>query len=225
MSRGSQPRAAGLVHRAAIVEVSVAGAKVYRMDHHPRGRLQVVCGPMFAGKSEELLRRVRRARLAGIRVEVFNHTLDERHGTGKVASHAGPSIPSRSVPDVACLQAAVGEASADVVAIDEAQFFGPELLPAVDHIVGNGTTVVVAGLCVTYDGRPFEPLPSLMALAEEVVKLTAVCAICGQDAAFHQQAQYDGESDPLMATVAAVGGTESYQARCRHHLNFSKPDR
>lgn len=178
---------------------------------------------MFAGKSEELLRRVRRARLAGIRVEVFNHILDERHGTGKVASHAGPSIPSRSVSDVASLRAAVSEESADLVAIDEAQFFGPELLPAINDIVGNGTTVVVAGLCVTYDGRPFEPLPSLMALAEEVVKLTAVCAICGQDAAFHQRVQNDGGADPRIATVAAVGGAESYQARCRHHLDFSQP--
>ncbi len=183
-----------------------------------QGRLQVVCGPMFAGKSEELLRRVRRARLAGLAVEVVNHTWDERHGAGLVASHAGLSVPSHSLPDVRSLRELVDGRALDLLAIDEAQFFGPELIPAVDELVLAGTTVVVAGLCVTFDGRPFEPLASLMALAEDVTKLTAVCAVCGRDAAFHVRTEADDVGDASRPSTEHVGGAESYEARCRRHV-------
>lgn len=187
------------------------------------GRLQVVCGPMFAGKSEELLRRVRRARLAGLAVEVVNHALDERHGAGQVASHSGLSVASRSAPDVRSLVEQVHGRELDLLAIDEAQFFGPDLVPAVDELVLAGTTVVVAGLCVTFDGRPFEPLPSLMALAEDVTKLTAVCAVCGEDAAFHQRVRRGDVGDARVPAVEHVGGIESYQARCRRHVDRGHP--
>ena len=182
------------------------------------GRLQVVCGPMFAGKSEELLRRVRRAQLAGLAVEVVNHALDDRHVAGRVASHSGLSIASRSVPDVPSLVGLVGDRELDLLAIDEAQFFGTELVPLVSRLVLTGMSVVVAGLCVTFDGRPFEPLPSLMALAEDVTKLTAVCAVCGRDAVFHQRVSGDDVADARVATAEHVGGIESYQARCRLHF-------
>jgi thymidine kinase len=188
------------------------------MHTRNQARLQVVAGPMFAGKSEELLRRVRRARIAGLEVEVFSHALDDRRGEGHVSSHSGLSVSSRSVPDVDALLAAVRERSLDLVAVDEAQFFGPNLVAAVDALVADGLTVVVSGLCVTFDGRPFEPLPALMAIAEDVLKLTAVCAVCGEDAAFHQRISSDAASDPLVPTHAQVGGIESYQARCRRHF-------
>ncbi|HLS24321.1 MAG TPA: thymidine kinase [Beutenbergiaceae bacterium] len=184
-------------------------------------RLQVVCGPMFAGKSEELLRRVRRARLAGMSVEVVNHALDDRHGNGLVATHTGISIPSTALSDVSGLVDLVNARDLDLLAIDEAQFFGPELVTVVEELLNGDLTVVVAGLCVTYDGRPFEPLPSLMAMAEDVVKLTAVCSVCGRDAAFHQRVRAGDGADALVPTVAAVGGTETYQARCRRHLEAS----
>lgn len=189
------------------------------MHTRNQARLQVVAGPMFAGKSEELLRRVRRARIAGLSVEVLSHALDDRRGAGQVSSHSGLSIPSRPVADVASLVSAVHGRELDLVAVDEAQFFGPDLVPAVDALVAGGVDVVVSGLCVTFDGRPFEPLPSLMAIAEDVIKLTAVCAVCGEDAAFHQRiaAAGDGE-DPTVPTRAQVGGIESYQARCRRHF-------
>ena len=183
------------------------------------GRLQVVCGPMFAGKSEELLRRVRRARLAGLAVEVVNHAWDARHGTGVVSSHAGLSVPSHSASDVQSVLDLAEGRPLDLLAVDEAQFFGVDLLPAVGRLVRGGTTVVVAGLCVTYDGRPFEPLASLMALAEDVTKLTAVCAVCGQDAVFHQRVRDDDVGDARVPTTAHVGGLESYQARCRQHFD------
>lgn len=187
-----------------------------------QGRLQVVCGPMFAGKSEELLRRVRRAQLAGLSVEVVTHALDERHGAGRVASHSGLSVPSHPVSDVRSLVELAGGRSLDLLAIDEAQFFGLDLVPAVSDLAGGGLTVVVAGLCVTFDGRPFEPLPSLMALAEDVVKLTAVCAVCGADASFHQRVRNDDVGDAAVPTAAHVGGIESYQARCRRHFEGAR---
>ena len=175
---------------------------------------------MFAGKSEELLRRVRRAQLAGLAVEVVNHAWDSRYGSGEIASHTGLSIPSHAASDVESVLALARGRRLDLLAIDEAQFFGPDLLPAVHDLALAGITVVVAGLCVTYDARPFEPLASLMALAEDVTKLTAVCAVCGQDAAFHQRVRDDDVGDSRVPTVAHVGGLETYQARCRRHLDL-----
>ncbi|GAA5202638.1 thymidine kinase [Microbacterium jejuense] len=187
--------------------------------HTPdRARLQVVTGPMFAGKSEELMRRVRRARIAGLSVELVSHALDDRRGTGQVSSHSGLSVPSRSVADAGALVAATRGRDLDIVAIDEAQFFGPALVAAVDELVADGVTVVVAGLCVTFDGQPFEPLPALMATAEDVIKLTAVCAVCGADAVFHQRLAPGEVADARVPTAEQVGGIESYQARCRRHF-------
>jgi thymidine kinase len=170
---------------------------------------------MFAGKSEELLRRVRRARLAGRGVVVVNHALDVRSGGGQVASHSGLAIPSATATDAAQIPALVTPGT-DLVAIDEAQFFGADLVDAVLALADDGLIVVVAGLCVTFDGQPFEPLPALMAVAETVVKLTAVCAVCGQDAAYHVRLT-PGAADARTTIAAHVGGTESYQARCRAH--------
>lgn len=182
------------------------------------GRLQVVCGPMFAGKSEELLRRVRRAQLAGLAVEIVNHAWDERHGAGRIASHTGLSIPSRAASDVPALKELLAGRTPDLLAIDEAQFFGDGLVPVVEGLVLAGTTVVVAGLCVTFDGRPFEPLPSLMALADDVTKLTAVCAVCGRDAPFHVRTAAGKVADARTPKTEHVGGAEVYEARCRLHL-------
>lgn len=185
---------------------------------HREGRVQIVTGPMFAGKSEELLRRVRRAELAELAVEVVNHSLDDRHGTHEVTSHLGRATPSTAAPDVASIGALLDDRHVDLLAIDEAQFFGTDLVPAVDEFASSGMTVVVAGLCVTFDGRPFEPLPSLMALAEDVVKLTAVCAVCGDDAVFHQRVRAGDGGDARAANAQFIGGIETYQARCRRHF-------
>jgi thymidine kinase len=181
------------------------------------GRVEVVCGPMFAGKTEELLRRVRRAVIAGRHVVVFNHALDTRHGTEVVASHAGPATPAIAATRPEDIERAVPDGT-DVVAIDEAQFFGHALVPVVGRLADRGLVVIVAGLDVTFDGRPFEPLPSLMALAERVDKLTAICSICGEEAVFHTRVGGPpAGADELVA--ANVGGTETYQARCRRHFN------
>ncbi len=175
---------------------------------------------MFAGKTEELLRRVRRAAIAGTRVALFSHALDTRGGGDRVASHAGLDAPSQAVGSAAEIAAAVGPESVEMVAIDEAQFFGIELVPVVSELAAAGMVVVVAGLDVTFTGRPFEPLPTLMALAERVDKLTAVCAICGADAIFHARVASTPAADVERVTEN-VGGLETYQARCRRHFEPS----
>jgi thymidine kinase len=180
------------------------------------GRLEVIAGPMFAGKTEELLRRVRRAVIAGMRVRVVTHALDTREGADRIASHAGLGYPSDSVPSAEALVRAVGP-DTDLVAIDEAHFFGPDLVPVVSELAARGLIVVVAGLDVTFAGQPFEPLPSLMALAERVDKLTAICTVCGADAIFHVRVAPAAASD-VELVPEHVGGSEKYQARCRRHV-------
>ncbi len=176
----------------------------------------MIAGPMFAGKTEELLRRVRRARLAGLRAEVIGHRLDARGGGDRLSTHTGREAEARMLEDAHELLGLLDEQQVDLVAIDEAQFFGPAIVPVIEQLLEAGILVEVAGLCITYEGGPFEPLPVLMAMAEEVVKLTAVCTVCGADAAFHIRLLEDS-ADPLVATAAQIGGSESYQARCRTH--------
>jgi thymidine kinase len=183
-----------------------------------RGRVEVIAGPMFAGKTEELLRRVRRAAIAGHRVAIFTHALDTRAGGDRVASHAGLDAPSRPVASAAEIAAAVEAGSTDMVAIDEAHFFGPALVTTVGDLAARGLLVVVAGLDVAFTGEPFEPLPSLMALAEHVDKLTAICTICGSDAVFHERVTATAAADVRLVTEN-VGGLETYQARCRRHFS------
>lgn len=181
-----------------------------------QGRVEVISGPMFAGKTEELMRRVRRAVIGGRRVVVLSHALDTREGSDRVASHAGLAHPSTSVSSAADISTAVGEGT-DMVAIDEAHFFGPDLVPAVEELAARGAVVVVAGLDVTFAGQPFEPLPSLMALAERVDKLTAICTVCGAEAIFHTRVAPAGAEDTELVPEH-VGGSEKYQARCRRHF-------
>jgi len=181
-----------------------------------QGRLEVICGPMFAGKTEELLRRVRRALIAGRHVAVVGHALDDRHGMDRLTSHAGIDHPSVTVPTAADIERAL-DPDTEIVAIDEAQFFGTDLIAVVSRLADRGIVVMVAGLDVTFDGQPFEPLPALTALAERVDKLTAICAVCGEDAVFHVRVD---APNALPGDLVAdhVGGTEKYQARCRRHV-------
>lgn len=180
------------------------------------GRLEVIAGPMFAGKTEELLRRVRRAAIGGREVLAITHALDTRAGGGRIASHAGLDHPSTAVTAAAEIPGMVGS-STDVVAIDEAHFFGADLVTVADELAGRGAVVVVAGLVVTFAGRPFEPLPSLMAVAERVDKLTAICAVCGAEAVFHQRTG-DARAPDVELVPEHVGGRDKYEARCRLHF-------
>ena len=183
------------------------------------GRVEVVVGPMFAGKTEELLRRVRRAQVAGRAVEVVSHALDVRRGAGRVSTHFGLAVPSR-IASHAVDVAAARDPETELLAVDEAQFFGPDLVDVVERLADEGLVVVVAGLDVTYDQRPFEPMATLATLAERTDRLLAVCAVCGEDAPFHVRVVEPTSDDAAAAPTAEhVGGSEKYQARCRAHLD------
>lgn len=182
------------------------------------GRLEVITGPMFSGKSEELMRRVRRARIAGVNALVISHSLDTRAELSAVTSHIGVTVPAVPVGDVASLAEAARAEDFDLIAIDEAQFFGPDLVSAVDDLLARGIDVIVEGLCVTFDGDPFEPLPTFMALAEDVTKLTAVCTVCGRDAVFHERIAAEATGSATDIDASHIGGLDSYVARCREHF-------
>ena len=185
---------------------------VYTRDEsgRRRGWIEVVCGSMFSGKTEELLRRLRRAQIARQRVALFKPALDtryaERHGTGAVVSHDDTAMPSEVVHAADQMLLLVGDA--DVVGIDEVQFFGPEVVAVAERMARAGRRVVVAGLDQDYLGRPFEPVPQLMAVAEHVSKLHAVCVRCGAPAN-HSQRTVAADSRVL------VGEKEAYEPRCR----------
>lgn len=191
------------------------------------GHLEVIVGPMFSGKSEELIRRVTRAVIARQQVAVFKPALDDRYHATQVASHAGRTTAALAVADVNGIRAHLsGEGDllsaapqgVDVVGIDEAQFFGPDLVPLVLDLADAGVRVILAGLDLDFRAEPFGLMPELLARAESVEKLTAICTVCGAPATRSQRliggqpARYD---DP----VVLVGAQESYEARCRiHHV-------
>ena len=184
------------------------------------GRVEVVCGPMFAGKTEELLRRVRRAVIAGRRVVVFNHALDTRRGADRLASHVGRDFPSLAAVDARGHRGAPSRTAPTSSRSTRRSSSVPGSSRWSRGSRIAGIIVIVAGLDVTFDGRPFEPLPSLMALAEGVDKLTAICTVCGEEAVFHVKiAATPAGPDDLVA--ANVGGTETYQARCRRHFTMT----
>ena len=185
---------------------------VYSRDEsgRPRGWVEVVCGSMFSGKTEELLRRLRRAQIARQRVSLFKPAIDTRyaetHGADAVVSHDASAMPSDVVSAADQILLLAGDA--DVVGIDEAQFFGRELVAVVEALARGGARVIVAGLDQDYLGRPFEPVPQLMAVAEHVTKLHAVCVRCGAPANHSQRIVADGSR-------VLVGEKEAYEPRCR----------
>lgn len=171
-----------------------------------RGWLEVVCGSMFSGKTEELIRRLTRARIARQRVEIFKPALDTRYHAEDIVSHNALSI--RSTPIALPAEMLLLAAGSDVVGIDEAQFFDDSLVEVCRELADAGKRVVVAGLDMDYLGRPFGPVPALLATAEFVTKVHAVCVCCGEIAS------YSFRSVPSQEQVL-LGETDSYEARCR----------
>ncbi|CAM4109138.1 thymidine kinase [Geobacillus stearothermophilus] len=179
------------------------------------GWLEVICGSMFSGKSEELIRRIRRAQFAKQEVKVFKPTIDNRYREDAVVSHNGNSVIAIPVATPAEMFRYISAAT-DVVAIDEVQFFSDDIIDVVQTLANRGYRVIAAGLDQDFRGEPFGPVPALMAIAESVTKLQAVCTVCGSPASRTQRlingvpASYD---DP----VILVGASEAYEPRCRHH--------
>ena len=178
------------------------------------GWVEVITGSMFSGKSEELIRRLRRAQIARQKVQIFKPKVDVRSGKAEIVSHSDMKMASQPVGSAQEILVAVA-ADTEVVGIDEGQFFDASLVDVVDQLANRGLRVIVAGLDQDYRGRPFEPMPQLMAVAEYVDKTLAICLRCGAPA---NRSQRIGHATDRVV----VGGADQYEARCRRCF---RPDR
>ncbi|MEO6222623.1 MAG: thymidine kinase [Vicinamibacterales bacterium] len=172
------------------------------------GWLEVVTGSMFSGKSEELIRRLRRAQIARQKVQIFKPAIDNRFEEGHITSHSAMRIPSSNVKSSRELLELV-DPDTEVVGIDEGQFFDVELTAVCNTLADRGMRVIVAGLDTDYLGKPFEPMPQLLAVAEYITKTLAICMVCGGPANHTQRLVSSRER-------VLVGAGDSYEARCRH---------
>ncbi len=171
------------------------------------GWIEVICGPMFSGKSEELIRRLRRTEIARQRVQIFKPGIDDRYSENHIVSHSELKIRSLGVKDAAELESRL-DLRTEVIGIDEAQFLGEGIVPLVIRLADMGKRIVIAGLDTDYLGRPFHPMPELLAVADEITKTLAICMQCGNPAK-HTQRLIASEE------LIVVGATGMYEARCR----------
>lgn len=186
------------------------------------GSLEVICGSMFSGKTEELIRRLKRAQIARQRVQVFKPRLDNRYSVEQVASHSGILHDALPVDDSGEMRRLL-DTAATVVAIDEVQFFDKAVADFCRELADSGVRVIVAGLDLDFRGEPFGPLPTLMAEAELVSKLQAICVVCGAPAS-RTQRLINGDPASYHDPIIMVGAQEVYEARCRlHHQVPGRP--
>lgn len=185
------------------------------------GWIEVICGSMFSGKTEELIRRVRRAQIARQKVQVFKPAIDTRYARQEVTSHNGLQVEAVPVEDIAQVRALI-EPDTTVVALDEVQFFDDEAVGLCEELANRGVRVIVAGLDLNFRGEPFGPMPELMARAERVDKLQAICVVCGGPAS-RTQRLINGRPAAYDDPVILVGAKEVYEARCRgcHRVRMS----
>ena len=179
------------------------------------GSLEVITGSMFSGKTDELIRRLRRARIARQEVQVFKPAIDARYQIDKVTSHAGSEFEATPVAHAREIRERL-HPSTTVVAIDEAQFFEDSIVPVVQGLAESGVRVIVAGLDSDFRGEAFGPMPVLLAVAEQVDKLQAICMLCGEPAS-RTQRLINGVPAHVDDPVIVVGASELYEARCRRH--------
>jgi len=193
------------------------------MRHH-YGRIEVICGSMFCGKTEELIRRVRRAVIAKQKVQVFKPEIDNRYGEKYVSTHNGENIEAETIAkptDIPFLR----HPETTVVAIDEVQFLDETIVSVVETLANEGVRVILAGLDLDFRAEPFGPIPQLMCVAEEVTKLHAICVICGEPAS-RSQRLINGEPASYDDPIIMVGASETYEARCRaHHIIARTPEK
>lgn len=180
------------------------------------GWVEVICGPMFSGKSEELIRRVTRSQIARVPVQVFKPQLDDRYADTEVVSHSQFRVEAQPVATSTDLLVAV-KSDTEVIGVDEGQFFDEGLVEVVDNLATTGKQVIVAGLDTDYLRRPFEPIPSMCDRAEYVTKMLAVCHRCGGPALYTQRIV---QSDDLVV----LGATDAYEARCRMCYDPTEPE-
>ncbi len=186
------------------------------------GSIEVICGSMFSGKTEELIRRLRRAVIARQKIQVFKPAIDLRYTDKAIASHNGLQENAIPVNDSAELLAHL-DATADVIAIDEVQFFDAGIVDVCNTLADQGKRVICAGLDMDFRGAPFGPIPQLLAIAEHVEKLQAICVVCGAPAS-RTQRLIAGQPAYIDDPVVLVGASEVYEARCRaHHQTPQRP--
>jgi thymidine kinase len=184
------------------------------MKHHIGG-VEVITGSMFCGKTDELIRRLRRAAIAKQKVQVFKPSIDTRYGNTKVTSHAGSQFDAQPIANVGEILENL-DADTTVVAIDEAQFLEDEIISLVNKLAGKGLRVIVAGLDTDFRAEPFGPMPTLISQAEQVDKLHAICMVCAEPAS-RTQRLVDGNPARYDDPIVIVGADEIYEARCRGH--------
>jgi len=182
---------------------------------HNVGSVEVICGSMFCGKTEELIRRLRRARIAKQQVQVFKPAVDNRYDQKKVTSHSGIDLDALPVSSSASILEAL-DPNTTVVGVDEVQFFDEGIVDVVEALAEKGLRVIVTGLDMNFRGEPFGCMPLLLARAERVDKLQAICMVCG-DAASRTQRLVDGKPAHYNDPIVVVGAQEMYEARCRKH--------
>jgi thymidine kinase len=184
--------------------------------HAEIGWVEVICGPMFSGKSEELIRRLKRAAIARQPLQIFKPKIDDRYHESKIVSHSEHSIEATAVATAADVARMIAPETR-VVGIDEVQFFDPEIVSVIERLADGGMRVIVAGLDQDYAAKPFDPMPQLLALAEYVTKSLAICSRCGAPA---------GRSQRMVATESRVlvGAADAYEPRCRRcHSKHAEP--
>jgi thymidine kinase len=184
--------------------------EIFRRKSELGGSIEVICGSMFSGKTEELIRRLNRARIAKLKVEIFSPKADTRYGEEAIISHNANKITSTPVDSASAILLLASDAH--VIGVDEAQFFDDELPEVCTLLANRGVRVIVAGLDMDFKGRPFGSMPAIMAIAESVTKLQAVCVRCGNPAQYSYRLVHDNSK-------ILLGEKESYEPRCRACYN------
>jgi thymidine kinase len=193
-----------------------------------KGRLEVICGSMFSGKTEELMRRLRRAEYAKQRVLTIKHHIDKRYNKAPtcIVSHEGKERFAFIINDTTSGVEKILELAnngIDVIGIDEIHFFGPHMVYVIEALVAQGKRIVLAGLDLDFRGEPFGIMPHLMAIADDVLKLKAICVCCGDDA-HHTQRLVNGQPASYNDPIVLVGASDLYEARCRICFKIKRPD-
>ena len=185
------------------------------VENRKFGWIECICGSMFSGKSEELLRRIKRGVIAKQKVLLFKPSIDNRYDENRVSTHNGNSYDSISIEKSSDILNFVKDTKYDIIGIDEIQFFDNDIVKIINKLADDGIRVIVAGLDMDFKAEPFHPMPEIMAISEMVTKLHAVCNKCGKEAS-RSQRLINGEPAKYDDPIVVIGASESYEARCRH---------
>ena len=185
------------------------------IENRKFGWIECICGSMFSGKSEELLRRIKRGVIAKQKILLFKPSIDNRYEENMVSTHNGNSYESVNIDKAEQIYDYIIDKKYDIIGIDEVQFFDEKIVEVINKLADDGIRVIVAGLDMDFKAAPFHPMPEIMAVSEMVTKLHAVCNKCGKEAS-RSQRLIDGEPARYDDPIVVIGASESYEARCRH---------